>query len=53
MSKQSKQTKEEYEEPKVKCRNPRCKTVLHGKNEKDVGYCLPCFAEMMSDDEEE
>lgn len=42
----------EYEEEIVKCR--KCKSVvLHGKNEKDVGYCLDCFNEMMADDEEE
>lgn len=52
MTEQEKLT-DEYEPKPVKCRNPRCKTILHGKNEKDVGYCLPCFAEMMSDDEEE
>lgn len=43
---------DEYQPTPVKCRNPRCKTMLHGKNEKDVGYCLPCFAVMMSDEEE-
>jgi len=32
------------------CRNCGCE--LRDKNSKDVGYCLPCFAEMMSDEEE-
>jgi hypothetical protein len=45
--------KDEYEEAEVKCRNPKCKEILHGKNAKDVGYCLDCFNEMMADDEEE
>lgn len=43
---------DEYQEPVVKCRNSGCKTVLKGKYEKDVGYCLSCFIEMMSDEEE-
>lgn len=30
----------------------RCKCLLTDKNSQDVGYCLPCFAEMMSDEEE-
>lgn len=31
-----------------KCRV--CGTRLIGKNAIDVGYCLPCYAIMMSDD---
>jgi hypothetical protein len=34
-----------------KCRE--CGTQLFGKNAIDVGYCIPCFNIMMSDDEEE
>lgn len=30
-----------------------CGTRLVGKNAIDVGYCLPCYAVMMSDDSDE
>jgi hypothetical protein len=36
--------------PVVKCR--KCKVMLRDRNAKDVGYCLSCFAELMSDEEE-
>lgn len=39
----------EFEEKPIKCRTTGCKTILHGKNEKDVGYCLNCYNEMMCD----
>jgi hypothetical protein len=42
---------DENEEIEVRCKKCRC--VLHSDNAKDVGYCLPCFAEMMSEDEED
>lgn len=42
---------DEYEEPEVKC--IKCKCILHGDNAKDVGYCIPCFNEMMVESDEE
>ena len=41
----------EYQEKEVRC--TRCKKLLHDKNSKNVGQCLACFAEMMSDDDED
>ena len=42
---------DEYEEPEIKC--TRCNMVLHGKEERNVGQCLPCFIEMMRDDDDD
>jgi uncharacterized paraquat-inducible protein A len=43
--------KEEYQEKEVKC--TRCGVVLRDKQSKNVLQCLPCFANMQSDDDEE
>lgn len=34
-----------------RCRS--CRKILVGKNAIDVGYCLPCYAIMMSDFDDE
>lgn len=47
----SDKTENEPEYKAVHCRS--CNRELYGKNARDVGYCLDCFAIMMSDDEEE
>lgn len=35
----------------ARCRNCQCQ--LHGKNAKDVGYCVDCFNAMMCDGDED
>lgn len=42
---------EKSENELIRCR--KCRKPLYGKNAQDVGYCLDCFAIMMSDDDEE